>query len=114
MLTAQQCRAKAVEYRGFLDAPRSLAEASEFRNLEQAYTTLAENEEWLALNASKILTASDYDIVPTLKDEPDKRVVRIRDDERILRCLATWRIRTAHDETSNFQPGSHFALVKAI
>ena len=69
MLTALQCRAKAVEYRGFLDAPRSLAEASEFRNLEQAYTTLAENEEWLALNANKILTASDYDIVPTLKDE---------------------------------------------
>jgi hypothetical protein len=52
--------------------------------------------------------------VPTSKDEPDKRVVRVRDDERILRCLATWRIRTAHDETSNFQRGSHCARLKAF
>jgi hypothetical protein len=92
MFTAQQHRAKAAEYRGFLDAPLSPAETSEFRNLERTYKTLAENEEWLALNANKILAASDYEIVPALQDEQDKRVVRVRDDEPILRCLAAWRL----------------------
>jgi hypothetical protein len=92
MFTAQQHRAKAAEYRGFLDAPLSLGETSEFRNRERTYKTLAENEEWLALNANKILASSDYEIGPALKDVQDKRVVRVRDDERILRCLAAWRL----------------------
>jgi hypothetical protein len=92
MVTAQQHRAKAAEYRGFLDAPPLLGETSEFGNLERTYKTLAENEEWLALNANKILAAPDYEIVPTSKDEQDKRVVRVRDDGRMLRCLAAWRL----------------------
>jgi hypothetical protein len=92
MVTAQQHRAKAAEYRGFLHAPALLGETGEFRNLDRTYKTLAENEEWLALNANKILAASDYEIVPTSKDEQDKRVVRVRDDERMLRCLAAWRL----------------------
>jgi hypothetical protein len=71
-----------------LDAPRSPAETSEFRDLEQAYTILADNEEWLARNADKIVRASDYDLVPILEDQQNKRVVRVKDDERILRCLA--------------------------
>ena len=68
MFTAKQYRAKAAEYRGLLADQRSPAETSEFRNLEQAYATLADNEEWLALNASKIVPASDYDIAPTPED----------------------------------------------
>jgi hypothetical protein len=92
MFTAKQYRAKAAEYRGLLAGPRSPAEASEFRNLEQTYTILADNEEWLALNADKIIPASDNDIVPTLENQQDKRVVRVSDDERILRCLAAWAV----------------------
>ena len=49
MFTAKQYRAKAAEYREYLNASRSPAETSEFRKLEQTYTTLADNEEWLAL-----------------------------------------------------------------
>jgi hypothetical protein len=75
MFTAKQYRAKAAEYREYLNASRSPAETSEFRNLEQTYTILADNEEWLALNAEKIAPASDYDIVPTREDEQDKRVI---------------------------------------
>jgi hypothetical protein len=92
MFTAKQYRAKAAEYRGFLADLRSPAETSEFRNLEQTYATLADNEEWLALNASKIVPASDYDIAPTSEDHQDQRIVPVKDDERILRCLATWAV----------------------
>jgi hypothetical protein len=92
MFTAKQYRAKAAEYTGLLAAPRSPAEISEFRNLEQTYTTLADNEEWLALNAGKIMHASDYDIVPTLEDEQNKPGMRVKNDERILQCLATWGV----------------------
>jgi hypothetical protein len=92
MFTANQYRAKAAEYRGLLADPRSPAEAREFRNLEQTYTMLADNEEWLALNAGKIIPASDNDVAPTLENQQDKRVVRVKDDERILRCLAAWAV----------------------
>jgi rubrerythrin len=92
MFTAKQYRAKAAEYREYLNASRSPAETSEFRNLEQTYTTLANNEEWLALNADKIIPASDNDVAPTLENQQDKRVVRVKDDERILRCLAAWAV----------------------
>jgi hypothetical protein len=104
MFTAKQYRAKAAEYRGLLAVPRSPAEASEFRNLEQTYTTLADNEEWLELNAGKIMHASDYDIVPTLEDEQNKRGMRIKDDERILRCLATWGYERARRDQSGEPP----------
>ena len=92
MFTANQYRAKAAEYKGLLADPRSPAETSEFRNLEQAYATLADNEEWLALNASKIVPASHYDIAPTSEDHQDKHIVPVKDDERILRCLAAWAV----------------------
>ena len=92
MFTAKQYRAKAAEYREYLNASRSPAETSEFRNLEQTYTILADNEEWLALNAGKIVAASDCDIVPTREDEQDKRVIPVKDNERILRCLSAWAV----------------------
>ena len=54
MLTAEQYRAKAAEFRGFLtDASRSPDEASELRDLAQTYTTLGENEESMADNLEK-------------------------------------------------------------
>jgi hypothetical protein len=68
MFTPKQYHAKAAEYRRLLADPRSPAETREFRNLEQTYTILADNEEWLALNADKIIPASDDDIVPTLEN----------------------------------------------
>ena len=92
MFTANQYRAKAAEYREHLTASRSPAETSEFRNLEQTYTILADNEDWLVLNAGKIVPASDYDIIPTQEEEQDEPVAPAKYDERILRCLAAWGV----------------------
>jgi len=87
MFTADQHRAKAAQYRGFLDIQRSPSETSEFRNLEQTHTTLADNEEWLARNAEKILPASQYHMAPTSKDDQRRLDVFVKEDEMALRCF---------------------------
>jgi hypothetical protein len=74
MFTAQRDRTKT-------------AEDGEFRSLEQTRTTLAENEQWLARNADKVLTASQYDIVPTSEHDHNKRAVLVKEDDYVLRCL---------------------------
>lgn len=89
MFTAQQDRAKAADESGFPGTPRSPSEDREFRNLEQTRTTLAENEQWLAHNADKILTASQCEIVPTSEYDHDKRAVLVKEDEYVLRRLGT-------------------------
>jgi hypothetical protein len=58
MLSLAQYRAKAAEFRALLVSGRlSPNEERECRNLEQSYTTLAENEEWLAVNHDKTVSA---------------------------------------------------------
>jgi hypothetical protein len=42
--------------------------------------------------AGKIVPASDYGIVPIREEEQDKRVVPVKDDERMRRCLAAWAV----------------------
>ncbi len=84
MFTAQQYRAKAAEYDGFLATAQSPAEATEYRDLKHSYASHADNLDWLAENAGK--TVSTY--VP----EPLRRRRRDRDgayaeQENILRCL---------------------------
>jgi hypothetical protein len=79
MFTAEQYRAKAAEFTGFLsDIPRSPSEMSEFRNLAQIYTTLAENEEWMAIH-------TDQTIRP--RKIGDDRTDLAEEEEKILRCL---------------------------
>jgi hypothetical protein len=87
MLTAQQDRTKTAEDGGFSGTPRSPGEDGEFRSLEQTRTTLAENEQWLARNADKVLTASQYEIVPTSEHDHNKRAVLVKEDDYVLRCL---------------------------
>ena len=61
MLTAQQYRAKAAEFRTFLaDTSRSPNEMKEFRKLEQTYKTLAENEEWMALISTRLFNGARF------------------------------------------------------
>jgi hypothetical protein len=79
MLAAEQYRAKAAEFRGFLtDMPRSPREMSEIRNLEQTYTTLAENEEWMAVYVDRTVQR---------RKNRDNRAVA-EDEEQILKCQA--------------------------
>jgi hypothetical protein len=87
MFTAPQDRTKTAEDGGFPGIPRSPAEDGEFRSLEQTRTTLAENEQWLARNADKVLTASQYEIVPTSEHDHNKRAVLVKEDDYVLRCL---------------------------
>ena len=87
MFTAQQYRAKAAEYRGLLDNPRSPSETKEFGDLERTYAAMADNQEWLARNTDRVVSAFEYDIVPASETDQNKRPVLIDDDEHVLRCL---------------------------
>jgi hypothetical protein len=79
MSTAQQYRAKAAEFRGFLtDTPRPPNEMSEIRDLEQAYTTLAENEEWMAVHVDRTIQR---------RKNRDNRTALAEEEEQILKCL---------------------------
>jgi hypothetical protein len=86
MFTAQQYRAEAVKYDGFLAAAQSPAEIAEYRRLKQSYILHADNLDWLAANAGKTMSTEVRD--------PPRRKRRDRDgayaeQENILRCLGT-------------------------
>jgi hypothetical protein len=87
MFTAEQYRAKAAEYRGLLDNPRSPSETKEFGDLERTYAAMADNQEGFARNTGKVVSAFEYDIVPASETDRNKPPVRIDDDEHVLRCL---------------------------
>jgi hypothetical protein len=79
MFTAEQYRAKAAEFTGFLsDMPRSPSEMSEFRDLAQTYTTLADNEEWMAIHIDQTIRRRKIG---------DDRTDFAEEEEKILRCL---------------------------
>ena len=79
MSSAQQCRAKAAEFRALLtNTPRSPNETRDLRDLAQTYTTLAENEEWMAGNMDKVIQR---------RKNYDERTVLAEEEERILNCL---------------------------
>ena len=81
VLTAEQYRAKAAEFRALLtNTPRSPDETSELRDLAQTYTTLAENEEWMAGHTEKAIQR---------RKNYDNRSVLAEEEERILKCLGT-------------------------
>ena len=84
MFTAQQYRAKAAEYEGFLATARSPAEAAEYRDLKHSYASHADNLDWLATNAGK--TVSTY-VPESLRRRPRDRDGAYAEQENILRCL---------------------------
>ena len=53
MFTAQDYRAKALEYEGLVKTASSPAEISEYRDLQQRYTSFADNLDWMAANLGK-------------------------------------------------------------
>jgi len=122
MFTAQQYRAKAVEYDGFLLAAQSPAEIAEYRDLRQSYATHADNLEWLAANAGKTVSSEVR--------EPPRRRRRERDaeyaeQENILRCLGAavilnWNTiptklqRALFEAASGIQDGEQAAPLKDV
>ena len=61
MFTAEQYRAKAAQYDGFLAAAQSPAEIAEYRGLRQSYSLHADNLDWLAANAGKTMSTEVRD-----------------------------------------------------
>jgi hypothetical protein len=58
MFTAEQYRARAVEYSRLIKIAKSPAEVSEFKKLERTFTELADNAQWAADNYDKTLHAT--------------------------------------------------------
>lgn len=80
MFSAEQYRAKAAEFRALLTNTAFVERTSEFRNLEQTYTTLAENEEWMAINIDKTISA---------EKDLDNRTSPAEEEEHILTWVGT-------------------------
>jgi hypothetical protein len=58
MFTAEQYRARAVEYSQLVKIANSPAEMREFKRLEHTFTELADNAQWTVDNYDKILHAT--------------------------------------------------------
>jgi hypothetical protein len=84
MFTAQQYRAKAAEYNGFLAAAASPAEAAEYRGLKQSYVLHADNLDWVAANAGKTVISDPHDPPFRRRRDPDAPYA---EQENILHCL---------------------------
>jgi len=63
MSTAEQYRAKAMEYAELLKIAIAPDEVVELQRRTQSFTLLAQNEDWLAHNSDKIIRAQDDDCV---------------------------------------------------
>jgi hypothetical protein len=64
MFTAEQYRAKAIEYSKLLRIANGADEAREYRKLERSFTELADNAQWLTDNHGKTAHATTREITP--------------------------------------------------
>ncbi len=58
MYTADQYRAKAIEYSNLLKIANGHSEEREFQRLERSFSELADNVQWVTENQGKIVQAS--------------------------------------------------------
>jgi len=59
MFTAEQYRAKAIEYSKLLTTANSPDEVREYQRLKQSFAELADNAQWLTDNHGKTAHATD-------------------------------------------------------
>jgi hypothetical protein len=57
MFTADQYRAKAIEYSNLLKTANGPNEEREFQRLERSFAELADNAQWMTENQGKIVQA---------------------------------------------------------
>ena len=55
MFTAEQYRAKAIEYSNLVGIANSPNEVSEFQRLERSFTELADNAQWVTDNHNNMV-----------------------------------------------------------
>ena len=119
MFTAEQYRAKAAQYDGFLAAAQSPAEAAEYRDLKHSYASHADNLEWLTANAGKTMSTGVRE--PPRRRRPNAGYA---EQEDILRCLGTaviqnWNTipaklqRALFEAASSIQDSAHTAPLKS-
>ena len=84
MFTAEQYRARAVEYSQLVKIAKSPAEVSEFKRLERTFTELADNAQCAADNYDKTLHATSG---PTGASESDAWIYRsLGDGGSAIQC----------------------------
>jgi hypothetical protein len=64
MFTAEQYRAKAIEYSKLLRTANGADEAREYHRLERSFTELADNAQWLTDNHGKTAHATTHETAP--------------------------------------------------
>ena len=64
MFTADQYRAKAMEYSELVKTANGPNEVNEYQGLERSFAELADNAQWTADNPDKILHATEYAAAP--------------------------------------------------
>ena len=68
MFTAEQYRAKAIEYSKLVGMANSPNEVREFERLERSFIELAHNAQWLTDNQDKIVHATEDATAPPTHD----------------------------------------------
>jgi hypothetical protein len=64
MFTADQYRAKAIEYSKLLKTANGPNEVREYQRLERSFTELADNAQWVIDNHDKLLHATAHATAP--------------------------------------------------
>src|SRR5690348_12067651 len=89
MFTAQEFRAKAMEYTQRIKDTADPSQLRDLQRLEQSFTWLANNEEWLANRLENSLLSQDARTTRTIgcadKEVDSRTAAEI--EEHILRCL---------------------------
>jgi hypothetical protein len=68
MFTAEQYRAKAIEYSNLLRIANGADEVREYHRLERSFTELADNAQWLTDNPGKTAHAAMRETAPVALD----------------------------------------------
>jgi hypothetical protein len=76
MFTAEQYRAKAIEYSKLLEIASGTNEVREFQSLERSFAELADNAQWVADNHGKIVQALEHATAPLTFDAPAQSISR--------------------------------------
>lgn len=86
MFTADEFRAKAIEYTQRMKQTTDPAKLRDLQQLEQSFSWLANNEEWLADRVKKSLSPQGVGLAEGAEREIDRRTAA-EIEEHILRCL---------------------------
>jgi hypothetical protein len=76
MFTAEQYRAKAIEYSRLVGMANGPDEVRQFERLERSFIELADNAQWMTVNHDKIVHATGHATAPLMHDPRARSVSR--------------------------------------